>query len=60
MGSVVRVTCRVPLRTEKKERPLSTEEDARYQERFKKIAEWREHLKQVHAYDEYMWTEFVV
>jgi hypothetical protein len=60
MGSVVGVICRVPLRTEKEGKAAFDREDARYQERFKKIAEWREHLKQVHAYDEYMWTEFVV
>ena len=43
-----------------KEGPLSPEEEAHYQESFKKIAEYRENLRQARAYDRHIWAQFVV
>jgi hypothetical protein len=45
---------------DKKEGRLSPEEETQYQERFKKIAEWRQQLKEGEVFDNYIWASFVV
>jgi hypothetical protein len=63
LEAAVEARCKVTeyvYEQKKKEERLSPEEEAQYQERFKKIAEWREHLREAQIHDHHIWAQFVV
>ena len=63
LEATIQIRCDVIERVyeqKKKVGSLSAEEEADYQERLRKVDEWREYLKQAEADDKHMWAEFVV